>query len=125
MAALFNLSKPLTGSVGTTLWIDLGLIPVGYNFWIGTWTCTNPSKAISYYLYTNLVGKGISGAVNCKQLGTLAPKSGGTATQDLYRKGALHTATVKGTGVEHWWVCLASKSSTLGTYRATISYTQE
>jgi len=122
--SLFNLTKPLSGSVGASAWIDLGLIPTGFDFRINTWTCSG-SKAISFYLYTNLATKSASGTANCKLLGTLLPKAGATLTQDLYKRGALLTKTVTGTGVEHWWIYMTAKSSTSGTYSINISYLQE
>lgn len=125
MAALFNLTKQISGSVGTSSWIDLGLIPSGYDFWVGSWTCSDPAKAIAFNLYTNNIGQSSASALTCKLLATVSPKTGSSVTQDLYKRGALHTSTIKGTGTEHWWVNLTSKSNTSGTYNFTIYYTQE
>jgi len=126
MAALFNLTKQLTGSVGTSAWIDLGLIPAGYDFRIGSLICSS-SKAVSFNLYTNKTSKSTasSSTTDSTKLATLAPKAGSSLTQDLYKNGTLNTKTVTGTGVEHWWVNLTSKSGTAGTYNITIYYYQE
>jgi len=125
MASLFNLSKTVSGTVGSSAWIDLGIIPTGYDFRISSWTCSSPSKAISFYLYTNNLGASASGTANCTKLALVAAKSGATVTQDLYKKGTLNTKTVIGTGVEHWWVYMTAKSSTSGTYNINIIYMQE
>ena len=124
MAILFDLSKTLTGSNGSSIWIDLGLIPTGFDFWIGNWTVYG-AKADSFYLYTNLTGKSISGATNCKLLASIAVGAGKTITQDLYKNGTLHTMTTKSTGVEHWWINITAKSSTLANYNCKVVYTQE
>ena len=125
MATLFNLTLQPSGSVGSSAWIDLGLIPTDFDFQIGSWTCSCPTKAISFNLYTNNTGQSTGSTTTCTKLATAAPKAGTSVTQDLYKRGTLHTATNKGTGVEHWWVNLTSKSSTSGTYMITISYCQE
>ena len=126
MAVLFTLSKQLSGSVGTNAWIDLGLIPTGYNFRIGSWICSG-SKSISFNLYTNKLSKSAASTSTTEttKLATLAPKAGASLTQDLYKNGTLSTKTVIGTGVEHWWVNLTSKSGTSGNYNITIYYYQE
>jgi hypothetical protein len=124
MATLFNLTKQISGSVGASTWIDLGLIPVGYKFRIGSWTCCG-AKAISFNLYTNNATKLTGSTSTCTKLATLAPKAGASITQDLYKNGTLYTKTVISTGVEHWWINLVSKSNTLGTYNISISYYQE
>jgi hypothetical protein len=125
MATLFNLTKQVTGTVGSSAWIDLGLIPNTYKIWIGSWNCSNPSKSISYSLYTNNLGQSTGSTSTCTKLASMIPKTGASITQDLYKNGLLHTVTVKSTGVEHWWVNLTSKSGTSGTYMFTIYYTQE
>ena len=125
MAALFNLTKQVSGSVGSSAWIDLGLIPSGYDFRIGSWTCSNPTKTISFKLYTNLATKSAGTAIDCKLLATIAPKAGSSLSQDLYKSGTLATKTTISSGVEHWWVNLTAKSSTSGTYTITIYYYQE
>lgn len=126
MAALFNLTKQLSGSVGTSVWIDLGLIPTGYDFRIGSWTCSS-AKAVSFNLYTNKTGKsaGTISTTDTTKLAAAAPKAGAVLTQDLYKSGTLSTKTVIGTGAEHWWVNLTSKSGTLATYNITIYHYQE
>ena len=121
---LFDLSKTLTGSNGASIWIDLGLIPTGFDFWIGNWTVYG-AKANSFYLYTNLTGKSTAVAANCKLLASISARTGVTVTQDLYKNGTLHTMTTKGTGVERWWIRIASKSSTLANYNCKVVYTQE
>lgn len=124
MAVLFNLTASGSGSNGANVWIDLGLIASGFDNWIGSWTVYG-AKAETFYLYTNTAGKSASGATNCKLLAQIAAKAGTTVTQDLYKKGTLHTATVKSTGVEHWWVNIVSKSSTLAAYNYKVLYTTE
>lgn len=124
MAIAFNLIKQGSGSNGANVWIDLGPIPTGFDNWIGNWTVYG-AKTETFYLYTNLSGKAISGTANCKLLASVAPKAGTTVTQDLYKRGTLHTATIIGTGVEHWWINIVSKSSTLASYTYKILYTTE
>lgn len=124
MATLFNLTASGSGSNGANVWIDLGLIPSGFDMWVGNWTVYG-AKTETFYLYTNLAGKSASGTTNCKLMASIAPRSGTTTTQDLYKAGTLHTATVKSTGVEHWWINIVSKSSTAAAYNYKVLYTTE
>jgi hypothetical protein len=122
--ALFNLTASVSGSNGTGLWIDLGLIPSTYRIWIGSWTVYG-AKADSFYLYGNKIGKSAAVATDCTLVASCAIKAGATATQDLYKKGTLHTVTAYSTGVEHWWINITSKSSTLAAYNCKVLYTTE
>jgi len=124
MVSNFTLSAKGSGSNGSSLWIDLGLIPTGKRNWIGSWTVYG-AKSETFYLYTNNATKSVSGTSNCTLLASIAPKAGTTTSQDLYKNGALHTTTVYGTGVEHWWMLISAKSSTSAAYNYTVLYTQE
>ena len=124
MAVLFDKTVSGSGSNGATLWIDLGLIPSGFDFRIGQWTVYG-AKTETFYLYTNTIGKSASGTTNCTLLAQIAPKAGATTTQDLYKNGSLYTKTVLSTGVEHWWLYISSKSSTAAAYNYKVLYMQE
>lgn len=121
---LFDKTVTGSGSNGAGLWIDLGVIPTGLRVWIGNWTVYG-AKADSFYLYTNLEGKSTASTGACKLLASVSVKAGATATQDLYKKGTMHTTTVYGTGVEHWWIYIKSKASTLAAYNYKVVYTTE
>jgi hypothetical protein len=121
---LFNLTASGSGSNGANLWIDLGLIPTSYRMWIGNWTVYG-AKTETFYLYTNKTGQSTASTTACTLLAQIAPKAGATVTQDLYKKGTLHTTTVYGTGVEHWWINIVAKSSTSASYNYKILYTTE
>ena len=123
--ALFTLTANGSGSAGTEAWRDLGLIPSGYDFWIGIVVYTSVTKAFTFQLRSNLATKSTGTLANTSLLATAAPKVGVSVTQDLYRSGRLHTATVKSTGVEHWWMRVYSKSGTSGSYLYKVSYCQE
>jgi hypothetical protein len=116
MAVLFDQVVSRTGQVGAELWLDLGLIPLGRKVWVGSVAYTSVNKAITFEVRSNLVGKSTSGTTNTVLLATGAPKVGATLTQDLYRNGRLYTVTVTGTGTERWWLCLKSKTKTLGDF---------
>jgi hypothetical protein len=121
---IFNLAAQAAISVGSSLWIDLGIIPTGYQDWIGSWTITTINKPISVYLRTNLIGQSTGTISTTKLLGTISlSKAGASSTQDLYKKGALHTVTVIGTGTEHWWIQITAKSSTVGSVQYKVIYT--
>ena len=121
----FNLTLSGSGLAGTELWKDLGLIPLEKDMWIGTVIYTSTTKAFTFELRTNLATKSTGTLANTKLLATAAPGSGKSITQDLYKSGTLHTATVKSTGVEHWWMRMVSKSGTSGSYLYKISYIVE
>ena len=124
MAVLFNLTASGSGSNAANVWIDLGLIANGFDNWIGSWTVYG-AKTETFKLYTNTSGKSVSGTTNCTLIASIAPKAGITFTQDLYKNGVLHTMTVKSTGVEHWWINIIAKSSTLASYNYNVLYTTE
>jgi len=44
---------------------------------------------------------------------------------DMYKANTLHTVSVIGTGVEHFWLKLKSKSSTAGAYLYSLNHTLE
>jgi len=126
MAATFNLVAKGSPSVGTDLWVDLGLIPSGYDFRIGSWSVTAIGKPMTFELRTNTAGKNTGTTANTTVLALASiAKAGGSMTSDLYKKGALYTKTIKSTGVEHWWVHITSKTSTLQTAMYQVSYLQE
>ena len=125
MATLFNLTTTVTSTVGLETWVDLGLIPSGYDYWIGTGAYTAITKAMTFELRTNIATKATGTTTNTTLLDTAAPKVGATISHDLYKKGTLHTKTVKSTGVEHWWLRIFSKTTTSGSYSYKIAYTLE
>lgn len=124
MAIVFELIKSGSGSNAANVWIDLGLISNGFDNWIGSWTVYG-AKIETFKLYTNNTGKSASGTTNCTLIASVALKAGVTVTQDLYKRGNLHTMTVKSTGVEHWWINIVAKSSTLASYNYKVLYTTE
>jgi hypothetical protein len=122
----FNLVAQGTVSVGSELWVNLATIPTGGVDWVGSWTLTTINKAMSADLRTNLVGQSAGTLAATKILGTMSiSKAGGSATQDLYKKGALHTVTVTGTGVEKLWLRLYAKSAIAGTAQYKVIYTTQ
>lgn len=121
---LFDQTTTGSGTNGSSIWIDLGLIPSGYRKFIGSWTVYG-AKADSFYLYTNKTGKSTSLATDCTLIASCAIKAGATVTQDLYKRGTLHTVTVYGTGVEHWWINITSKSSTAAAFNYKVISTTE
>jgi hypothetical protein len=120
---LFNLVAQASVSVGSELWVDLGLIPTGLADWIGSWTTTTVNKAITIELRTNLALQSGGTLAKTKLLASMSlSKAGSSLTQDLYKKGTLHTTTVVGTGVEHWYLHITAKSSTTGTVQYKVFF---
>src|ERR1041385_9075583 len=105
---LFNLVAQASVSAGIDLWVNLGTIPTGLYIWIGNDSFTSPNKAVTVELRTNLIGQSTGTLAATKLLASASVKSGATVTQDLYKKGSLHTVTVVGTGVEKWWLHITS-----------------
>ena len=103
--SLFTLNKigppPGTLTVGSELWVDLGLITSGKRVWFGSTQYSSPNKSITFELRTNLATKSTGSLANTSLLNAVAvsPKSG-TLITDLYKKGTLHITSVYGTGVE-------------------------
>jgi hypothetical protein len=122
--SLFDQVKTGSGTVGSNVWIDLGVIPTGYRLWFGSWT-TTAAKACSFYLYTNTTGKSSGAVADCTKIALISSKAGATVTQDLYKRGTLHTVSIYGTGVEKCWLYITSKSSTVAAYNYKIIYTTE
>lgn len=122
---IFSSVASASGTVGLEVWLDLGLIPVGKRYWIGSGSYTSVSKVLTFELRTNTAGKSVGALSATSLLDTSAVKAGATVTKDLYKRGTLHVTTAYGSGVEHWWLRVFSKSSTSGNYLYKISYMTE
>lgn len=122
---LFNLILSGSGSVGAEVWLNLGLIPTGHDYRIGSDSFTAISKTTGFEIRTNLVGQSLGTTGATKVLATASCKTGTSITQDLYKKGALLTKTIVGTGVEKWWLCIYSSSATSGSYLYKVYYALE
>lgn len=122
--ALFDLSKAGTGSVATSLWLDLGVIPVGYKMQFGICYLGSTIKSISFNIRTNKATKSLG---NTTDTTLIAGYSVGTRTKpnpydlDLYKNGALANYTVVGTGVEKLWLQLVAKGS-LAAFNYNLNY---
>lgn len=122
MAAIFDLTKSGSGSYGASLWIDLGVIPVGYKIWIGSRTYTSSYKPGTFTLRTNKLTKSAGNTTDTVALDTWTSSSKiKSNTKDLSTLGIY---TVVGTGVERWWLQLVAKSSTAQPYSFLFNYTQ-
>lgn len=115
---------PLT--VGADLWIDLGVIPVSQRIWWGSVQCSSPYKSTTFEIRSNLTSNSVGTNAATLLHGSIvsSPKSG-TKNLDLYKSGTLHTTSVYGTGVEHFWLRLKSTSSVEQSYLYTLNYTLE
>lgn len=126
-SSLFSLSiygpPPGNATTGSEQWINLGVIPSGQRFWFGSAVYTSTDKAITFELRTNLITKSASTIADTALLGATAVSTRTQTTQaDYYKNGSLHITSVIGTGVEHAWLRLISKSSTATSYLFTINY---
>jgi hypothetical protein len=122
--SIFTTNQTKSGSYGSALYIDFGLIPTGLQIWFGLCQFASPDKSGTFEVRTNLAGQstGTDGAT--KLLGSIsASSSTGTVNLDLYKNNTLNTKSVIGTGVERIWVKAKAKSSTSGSYYASINYT--
>lgn len=128
--SLFNLNisgpPPGAATVGSELWIDLGSISTGLRIWFGSAQYTSPDKSVTFELRTNNTGQsaGTLAATTLLSSSAVSVRSG-TVTNDMYRKGRLHIVSVYGTGTEHFWLRLKSKSGSAGGYLYSINYTTE
>jgi hypothetical protein len=124
--ALFDqrLAGPPPGGAtyGSSLWIDLGVIPVGSKLWIGSRTYSSPYKTGTFTLRTNKAGKSAGNTTDTVALDSWSssPKNKSN-TKDI---SALGIYSVVGTGVERWWLQLASKSSGAQTYTYIFNFAQ-
>ena len=124
--ALFDLKlagpPPGTATYGASLWIDLGLIPTGYKLWIGSRTYTSSYKPGTFTLRTNKATKSAGNTTDTVALDAWTSSTKAkSSTKDLSMLGIY---TVVGTGVEHWWLQLAAKSSTAAAYSFILNYAQ-
>lgn len=122
--AVFNaiLKGPPPGgsTYGLSLWIDLGVIPVGSKLWIGNRTYTSSFKPGTFTLRTNLLTKSAGNTTDTVALDMWTSSTKVKSnTKDISN---LNVMTVVGTGVEHWWLQLAAKSSTPQVYSYSFSY---
>lgn len=117
---------PGPDTAGTEEWIDLGLIPTGNAIWFGSGLFASPDKSITFEIRTSNAGKS-AGTLNDTTLlasTSVSPRSG-QVIADYYKNGRLHTASVFGTGVEHFWLRLKSRTVGAGSYLYQINYTLE
>lgn len=123
---LFTSNQTGDGTFGTSLYIDLGVIPTGFKTWFGTGQYASPDKSATFELRTNIASQSTGTDSNTTILGSISagPRTG-TVTADYYKNGRLHTASVIGSGVEKCWLKIKSKSGTLGSYFYSINYTTE
>jgi len=127
---LFNLTvagpPPGTATTPAEQWIDLGLINTAYRWFFGVGTYASPDKSITFELRTNNLGVSTGTLANTKIIDTVAvsPKSG-TLNRDMWKNGRLHITTNYGTGTEHCWLRLFSKTAAAGSYLYSLKYTLE
>lgn len=122
-----NFSSSIVGSgvVASSYWHDLGVIPTGFKIWFGTLQVTSPDKSITFEVRTNLAGQASGSDGSTALLASVAASvRSGTKLLDMYKRGSLHTVSVLGTGVEHFWIKLVSKGSS-GSYLFSLNYTTE
>lgn len=126
-SALFtsNVSGPPPGPLTCpgVAWIDLGLIPVGQFIRFGSAQYASPGKSITFEVRTNLAGQ--SAATTGATLllaSSVASVRSGQITVDYYKSNTLNIKTVIGTGVEHAWLRLSSKTLTATDYFFSINY---
>lgn len=124
-ATLFTTSQTNSGTVGTSFYADLGIIPAGFKIWFGTLQASGPDKALTWEVRTNLATKSLGVDSETLLLATISSTTRGTATLDMYKSGTLHIVSVLGSGTEHFWLKIKSKSSTSGSYLYSIYYTLE
>ena len=128
MAASYNLElmgpAPGPSTVGSDLWIDMGLIPTGKRIVFGVvyWTCT---KTTTFELRTNLATKSAGTLVDTLLLSSASTSTKAPTKTLSFAKSRTAVQTVIGTGVEHWWLHLVSKSGTATPYNYDIWYLEQ
>lgn len=111
---------PGTATYGASLWIDLGVIPAGYKIWVGSRTYVSSYKPGTFTLRTNKLTKSAGNTTDTVALDAWTSSTKAKSnTKDLSPYGIY---TVVGTGVEHWWLQLAAKSSTAQAYSYIFNY---
>ena len=124
--SIFTTNLTNSGSVGASAYLDMGVIPSGFKIWFGTLQATSPDKATTFEVRTNNLTKSAGTDGDTTLLGTIAASTrSGTVVLDMYKSGTLHTLSVLGSGTEHFWLKLKSKSSTAGSYLYSLNYTTE
>ena len=122
---LFTSNVNGDANVGTTFWIDLGLIPNGKKIFIGNATYTSPDKSVTFEIRSNLASQD-SGAdgTTLKLISSAVSPRKGTVSFDFYKNGRLHLVSTLSSGNEKWWLKLVSKGAT-GSVLYSINYTTE
>ena len=124
--ALFSSNIGGNASPGAELWVDLGLITSGFDFWIGSVNYVSSYKVVTFELRTNLATKSTGTTATTGVLDTWTSSSKvKSISRDLYKNGTLHIKTVVSSGVEHWWLRLKAKSSTVQVVSYSINYVPE
>jgi len=124
--SIFTTNITGSGSVGSSLYIDLGLIPTGKRAWLGNTQFASPDKSCTFSIRKNNSTKSAGTDADTTQMtSSAAGPTTGTVTTDYYKNGTLHTVSNISTGVEHWWLKIVAKSATVGSYYNSINYTLE
>ena len=124
-STVFTTNQTNSGSVGTSVYVDLGMIPTGFKVWYGTLQASGPDKALTWEVRTNNATKSAGTDSDTTLLATISSTTRGTIVLDMYKSGTLHTVSILGSGVEHFWIKIKSKSSTAGSYLYSLNYTTE
>jgi hypothetical protein len=123
---IFTTNKTDSGSVGTSLYIDLGIIPTNVNIWFGNLQATSIDKSLTFEVRTSNAGKNSGIDSDTTLLASIvASVRNGTVLLDMYKNNRLHSISVLGSGVEHFWLKLKSKTASPGDYLYSINYTTE
>ena len=124
-STIFTTNQSNSGTVGASLYVDLGVIPSGKKIWFGTLQASGPDKALTWEVRTNNLTKSAGTDADTTLLASIASTTRGTTTLDMYKSGTLHIVSVLGSGTEHFWLKIKAKSSTAGSYLYSLNYTTE
>ena len=122
----FTTNQTKSGTYGSSLYIDYGVIPVGLKIWFGLCQFASPDKSGTFELRTSKATKSLGNDTDTTLLGSIsAGARTGTVSMDMYKSNTLHTVSVIGTGVEKIWVKVKSSSGASGSYYSSLNYTTE
>jgi len=120
---IFDLTIDGTGTLGTSVWVDLGVIPTGKQILFGYATYVAEGKNLQFETRTNVAGQSTGTTGTTDLLDWVAASGGSSVDRDFYQYGAINTLSAVSTGVEHWWLHITAQSSSSGTFDYIIRYT--
>ena len=123
---IFELVMFGSGTVGTDIWVDLGIIPSGKQILLGYATYVAIDKNTQFETRSNLEGYSDGTTAHTELHDWTSTASGTSIDRDFYMGGNVNTLTVIGSNHnERLWLHITAQAASAGAFDYIIRYTQQ